>query len=123
MASILLANSAPGIGVGKGVQGMQTITPSKCAKSASFLSFRPTCMQQQSTDCLAAVFSVISKSCNFVTFGQITEYNNRPQDNRDHSALCVKVSVPSRLFPERTGERRYRRERRRKKEERRENPQ
>jgi len=25
------------------------------------------------------VFSVISKSCTFVTLGQITEWNNRPQ--------------------------------------------
>ena len=32
-----------------------------------------------SADCLVAVFSVISKSCNFVTLGQITEYNDRPR--------------------------------------------
>jgi len=30
-------------------------------------------VQQQCADCLAAVFSVISKSCNFVTLGQSTE--------------------------------------------------
>jgi len=41
-------------------------------------------MQQQCADRLAAVFSVVSKSCNFVTLGQITEYgikNNRPRIN------------------------------------------
>ena len=36
-------------------------------------SDRASCMQQQWVDRLAAVFSVISKSCNFVTLGQITE--------------------------------------------------
>jgi len=29
-------------------------------------------MQRQCADCLATVFSVISKSCTFVTLGQIT---------------------------------------------------
>jgi len=36
-------------------------------------SDRARCIQQQRTDCLAAVFSVISRRCNFVTLGQITE--------------------------------------------------